>query len=61
MNDIIPEMISMTELVIIPADLYRIGKVSIAPPTIELNMASTVVKDEFVLETSAIIKLSIFY
>lgn len=42
---------STTELVTIPAVLKRMGIVSIAPPTIELNIARTVVVEELTLST----------
>lgn len=42
---------STTELVTIPAVLKRMGMVSIAPPTIELNIARTVVLEGLTLST----------
>ena len=58
MNDIIPESAKMIEPVTIPVDLKSMGMVSIAPPTIELNIARTVVEEAFVLSAwnSLIIK-----
>jgi hypothetical protein len=47
MNEIIPDSTKMIEPVTIPVDRKRIGIVSIAPPTIELNIARTVVEEGF--------------
>lgn len=44
-------MMSTTELVTIPAVLKRMGMVSMAPPTIELNIARTVVLEGLTLST----------
>lgn len=44
-------MMSITELVTIPAVLKRMGMVSMAPPTIELNIARTVVVEVLTLST----------
>ncbi len=52
MKEMIPEMAKMMDPVIMPVDRKRIGIVSIAPPTIELNIARTVVDDGFILSAS---------
>jgi hypothetical protein len=58
MNEIIPDSTRMIEPVTIPVDRKRMGMVSIAPPTIELNIARTVVEEGFDLSlyNSLIIK-----
>jgi hypothetical protein len=47
----IPDITNTIVLVTMPAYRNKIGIVSIAPPTIELNIARTVVIEEFTLST----------
>jgi hypothetical protein len=47
----IPDISNTIVLVTMPAYRNKIGMVSIAPPTIELNIARTVVIEEFTLST----------
>jgi len=62
MKDTIPDIISTTVLVAIPAVRYSIGNVSMAPPTIELNIARDVLRDEFLfIELSTSVMLYIKY
>ena len=56
-----PEMAKMIEPVIMPVDRKRIGIVSMAPPTIELNIASTVVEDGFTLSASESLMIKCIY
>lgn len=44
-----PERIKTIDPVTMPVVLNRMGMVSIAPPTMELNIASTVVVEELIL------------
>lgn len=49
MNEINPDTMSTIEPVSIPLVLKRIGIVNMAPPTMELNIASTVVEEGLIL------------
>jgi len=49
MNEINPETMSTIEPVSIPLVLKSIGIVNMAPPTMELNIASTVVEEGLIL------------
>ena len=61
MKEINPEMAKTIDPVTIPVDLKRIGIVSIAPPTIELNIARTVVVEVFTLSDSSSLMIKCIY
>lgn len=56
----IPEIARTIDAVIIPVDRKRIGIVSMAPPTILLNIASTVVDDGFTLSAYELLMIFIY-
>jgi hypothetical protein len=56
-----PEMARIIDPVIIPVDRKRIGIVSMAPPTMELNIASIVVDDGFTLSDYESLMLKCIY
>jgi hypothetical protein len=61
MKEINPEMAKMIDPVTMPLVLKRIGIVSIAPPTIELNIARTVVVEGFTLSAYRSLMIKCIY